>query len=281
MLISIASMTIKLTLAQPLTPEQSLFKGSLRPFIVEPQSASQPVIDAVLQVCGPRTIAGLISSPRHWSADEYVSEKDDSIFLFSTRQITEFNPTTMTMTVAPVETNCPEVVNLYNPLRVLLCAMILAKGGLPFHCSAVERNGEALLFFGPSGAGKSTIASLLVNEWHLLHDDFNLLMPNGSAWQVSSMPVLTDAIDLPYRQNFPKVRTLFLLKKGIFNRIGQLTLREKIVALTKSIYSIQAASWFADRTLENVQRVAESLPINRLTFKKDASIATDINHFIE
>ena len=47
---------------------------------------------------------------------------------------------------------------------------------IAIHCSAVERNGKALIIAGDSGSGKSTLTSkLLENNFHLMADDVAIL----------------------------------------------------------------------------------------------------------
>jgi len=59
----------------------------------------------------------------------------------------------------------------------ILAVMSWKAGFVPFHASAVAKNGRAALFLGASGSGKSTIAtSLSALGWNFLADDVAVLL---------------------------------------------------------------------------------------------------------
>jgi hypothetical protein len=69
-------------------------------------------------------------------------------------------------------------------LRVALCALLPASGGLPLHAAGVVLASRGLAFFGVSGAGKSTLAaaapgSVLSDELVVLRSDPWRLLPSG------------------------------------------------------------------------------------------------------
>lgn len=75
------------------------------------------------------------------------------------------------VTVAPLPGADPEKVRVYL-LGTCLGALLLLRGLLPLHGSAVDVGGEAHVFVGHSGAGKSTLAAALVGMgYRLLSDD--------------------------------------------------------------------------------------------------------------
>lgn len=73
--------------------------------------------------------------------------------------------------VAPLPGADPEKVRVYL-LGTCFGALLLLRGLLPLHGSAVVVDGRAYAFVGDSGAGKSTLAAALVGMGHrLLSDD--------------------------------------------------------------------------------------------------------------
>lgn len=55
-------------------------------------------------------------------------------------------------------------------------ALLIQRGTLALHASAVEKNGKAILFSGISGAGKSTINKLLQNKaYRFVADDISVI----------------------------------------------------------------------------------------------------------
>lgn len=75
-----------------------------------------------------------------------------------------------TVTVAPLPGADPEKVRVYL-LGTCLGALLLTRGLLPLHGSAVVIGGKAYAFVGDSGAGKSTLAAALVGMGHRLVSD--------------------------------------------------------------------------------------------------------------
>lgn len=69
--------------------------------------------------------------------------------------------------------------------------LALQRGEIAMHCSAVEKNGEAILICGESGCGKSTLTSAyLSNGYHLMADDMSVVRFDNSnvAYATSSFP---------------------------------------------------------------------------------------------
>ncbi|MBM7563597.1 aldolase [Paenibacillus sacheonensis] len=75
------------------------------------------------------------------------------------------------ITVSPLAGADPEKVRVYL-LGTCMGALLMLRGVLPLHGSAVEIDGKAYAFVGDSGAGKSTLAAAFVGEgYRLVSDD--------------------------------------------------------------------------------------------------------------
>ncbi len=71
-------------------------------------------------------------------------------------------------------------------LRYLLSQLLLQRGGLLVHASAVLHNGRAWVFAGASGSGKSTLAKLLPGP--CLGDEAIALLPSGGCFKAHATP---------------------------------------------------------------------------------------------
>jgi len=66
---------------------------------------------------------------------------------------------------------------------------LVKKGFEPLHATAVEMNGEAVVFLGTSGLGKSSLAGYLIQAGHrLITDDMLMLRKNGAEFQACPGP---------------------------------------------------------------------------------------------
>lgn len=76
-----------------------------------------------------------------------------------------------TIIVSPLKTNVDEVIRLYT-LGTCMGVILMQRGIMPLHGSALEINDKAYAIVGESGAGKSTIASAFIKKgYKLLSDD--------------------------------------------------------------------------------------------------------------
>ncbi|CAI6087135.1 HPr kinase/phosphorylase [Cohnella sp. JJ-181] len=91
------------------------------------------------------------------------------------------------ITVAPLPGADPEKVRVYL-LGTCLGALLLLRGLLPLHGSAVVIGGRAYAFVGDSGAGKSTLAAALVGMGHRLVSDDVVAVAAGEGGRPVVMP---------------------------------------------------------------------------------------------
>ncbi|MDG0791452.1 aldolase [Cohnella ginsengisoli] len=91
------------------------------------------------------------------------------------------------ITVAPLPGADPEKVRVYL-LGTCFGALLLLRGLLPLHGSAVVIGGKAYAFVGDSGAGKSTLAAALVGKGHRLLSDDVVAVTAGADGKPLVMP---------------------------------------------------------------------------------------------
>lgn len=70
----------------------------------------------------------------------------------------------------------------------LVGAVLEAHGGFFLHATAIDLDGEAVLFLGPSGAGKSTAADLCVGRSILAVDKAAVFPDAAGRWWATPMP---------------------------------------------------------------------------------------------
>lgn len=76
-----------------------------------------------------------------------------------------------------------------SPLDIFPIDLLRLMGFHPVHAAALSIDGFCLLFVGGSGSGKTTLSIYLIREgFKLLSDDCCLLMRDGSAFKVLSLP---------------------------------------------------------------------------------------------
>jgi len=66
-------------------------------------------------------------------------------------------------------------------LGTIMAAILYQRGNIPFHASAIVKDGKLTLFAGDSGAGKSTLLAALATKGHTIFtDDICVLQYNAS-----------------------------------------------------------------------------------------------------
>jgi len=164
-------------------------------------------------------------------------------------------------------------------IKLILSIIALKRGGLPLHASAVYNEGKiGFLFFCHSGGGKTTIARLCTPEWKVLSDEFNVIIPEQGGYSIYSTPFTAPQnFGLGSKGSAPACK-LFSLSKSSVNSVADIPLREKMLSLGRSIYTIAATESIGNMTLKNMEAVCRRVPIQRLFFVNNKSIAKDLGN---
>ena len=139
--------------------------------------------------------------------------------------------------------------------------LIARAGGFIFHCSYIERNGEAILFTAPSGTGKSTQADL----WHEYRGT-EIINGDRAAVRIVDGEAMAEGIPFagssPYCKNRSlPIRAIVYLAQAKENSIGKLRGYE---AFSKIWEGVSVNTW--DKTdmelvSEAAQAVAKQVPV--------------------
>jgi hypothetical protein len=124
-----------------------------------------------------RAVTARLDAPVLVGSDWQLSA---SQFLFSVEDIGRFLVSDgKTIDVELLEGTDPAEASLYLT-GTGLSALLLQRGSLVLHASAVSRDGQAIALCGESGAGKSTLAAALCEAgWSFVSDDVSRVEPDA------------------------------------------------------------------------------------------------------
>jgi hypothetical protein len=169
----------------------------------------------------------------------------------------------------------------FDYLKILFSFLLIRKGGLPVHSSALVRKNKGLVFYGPSGAGKSTIAELLKPSWKLLNDDVNFIAPRNGHFRVYSTPFVPPEKYGNVSKGSAVLGGVFLLRKHSHNGVSPLAFSRQILSLSSSMFSLPATDKFCRKMLGNIENLCRHVPVRELSFRNGPSIAEDIQNLME
>lgn len=169
-------------------------------------------------------------------------------------------------------------------LKLLISLLILKKGGLPLHCSAVSNNNQfCTLFSGQSYAGKTTIALLLHHKrkWAIFNDEFIIIKPHNGTYYVYSTPFTSPEKITFCSHGIAPLKKIFFLKKDIANRTEKMALKEKYFFVLGGTFTFPTSEYFGNILMETVEKIARNVPIEMLYFNNKSNIAERIDEFIK
>jgi hypothetical protein len=176
------------------------------------------------------------------------------------------------------------VRDLSNLIRVLLWTFAPGRDCFVLHAAAVERDGEAVLFFGPSHAGKSTVARLSAPR-PVLTDDLVLLTAAGERvraataglWGVEGsegLVRLRRPVEMP-------VAAGFHLRQAAANRVRPLRRAGAALALLEATTLVRRDATAGGAALALASALAARLPLHEIEFSdRDGSFWTEVEQAI-
>ncbi|MEM8932411.1 MAG: hypothetical protein AAGE94_14615 [Acidobacteriota bacterium] len=163
-----------------------------------------------------------------------------------------------------------------NFFRLVVAYRLLEAGGALLHSAGIaigDPNDEVgHLFFGHSGAGKTTISRLALDAGHtVLSDDMNAIAPgaDGRPW-IERLPFAGDLCRTPSpRRRYP-LASLCRLRQGA-NAIDRLSSAHAIARLVACAPFVNVDPHRVERLTNNLETLARTVGVHRLTFRKDGS----------
>jgi hypothetical protein len=175
------------------------------------------------------------------------------------------------------ETRCGRIRQTCNPysmdsvLRIVHSLILAEEGGFLLHAASAIRNRKAFLFSGVSGAGKTTISRLAPPDATLLTDEVSFLRPDNGSYRAWGTPFAGELAKLGENCSAP-VATLFLLAKGPEHRVEPVSQLQATRALIRNILFFAHDAELVQRVFESACRFVGTVPVQRLTFRTDASV---------
>lgn len=152
-------------------------------------------------------------------------------------------------------------------VKLLTSLLILEKGGIPFHCSAVTDNNKfSILFSGQSSAGKTKMAFTLEfkKQWHIYNDEFNIILPCKDSCYVFSTPFTTPEKFIHCSHGSAPIKKIYFLKKSTSCKIETLSLPQKYFSVLGGIYTFPTSDKFSTLIMKSAEEIARNIPMEML-----------------
>ena len=161
-----------------------------------------------------------------------------------------------------------------NPdlFRLLCSFLLMEKGGVLLHASAVVDRGGAWVFSGPSGSGKTTIAGL-AGDRVVLNDETIALRPGVRGWEAWATPFYGSGGPAMARVNDrAPLRGLCFLRRS--NRFAhrRLTPSEAVGRAFPEVMLPKRNPRVTERLLATLTSLITAVPAWQLAFTRDTAI---------
>ncbi|MGA7474892.1 MAG: hypothetical protein WBA08_13905 [Candidatus Sulfotelmatobacter sp.] len=156
-------------------------------------------------------------------------------------------------------------------LRIVHTLILARQGGFLVHAASAIRGGKAFLFSGVSGAGKTTISRLAPLDATLLTDEISYVRREGDRYLACGTPFAGELGRVGENQSAP-VSALFLLEKGLQNRIEPVGATEAVQRLLRNILFFADDPALVKLVFQSACEFASLVPIHRLVFVPDQRV---------
>ncbi len=156
-------------------------------------------------------------------------------------------------------------------LRIVHSLVLARQGGFLVHAASAIRGGKAFLFSGVSGAGKTTISRLAPPDATLLTDEISYVRREGNRYFACGTPFAGELARVGENQSAP-LNTLFLLEKGLHNRIEPVGATEAVQRLLRNILFFANDPSLVKLVFQAACEFASLVPIRRLVFVPDRRV---------
>jgi hypothetical protein len=156
-------------------------------------------------------------------------------------------------------------------LRIVHSLILASQGGFLVHAASAIRGGKAFLFSGISGAGKTTISRLAPPDATLLTDEISYVRREGNRYFACGTPFAGELARVGENQSAP-LNTLFLLEKGLHNRIEPVGATEAVQRLLRNILFFANDPSLVKLVFQAACEFASLVPIRRLVFVPDRRV---------
>lgn len=149
------------------------------------------------------------------------------------------------------------------------------------HASYVDYEGKALLFAAPSGTGKSTQADLWKTYAgaEVINGDRVLLRKRKGAWYAYGYPCCGSS-KICKNRTLP-VQAIVLLAQGERSEIEHPSQADKVGSLAAGMEIYKWDSWEIAQSLQLAEKLAEEIPVFRLTCTPDREAVRVVKTYLE
>ena len=156
-------------------------------------------------------------------------------------------------------------------LRIVHTLILAQEGGFLLHAASAIRHGHAFLFSGISGAGKTTISRLAPSDAILLTDEVSYVRRNGEEYRACGTPFAGELARVGENRSAP-VNTLFLLAKGLENKVEPVSTAEAARCLLRNILFFAEDAELVELVFRAACEFVDRVPVRRLTFVPDQRV---------
>jgi hypothetical protein len=169
-----------------------------------------------------------------------------------------------TAEVYELERRANLVPALFTLLKLLTSLLVLEKGGLALHSSAVYDRNSGYVFCGVSGSGKSTIALRLRPRYTILSDEFNAVVPSGGERYLCFASPFTKQENLWFcSAGSSPLSRVFVFAGAFDTKPGQNETTKKafLRMILKNVFAFPTSDLFARKLLDNASKFVAAVPI--------------------
>lgn len=156
-------------------------------------------------------------------------------------------------------------------LRIVHTLILAQEGGFLLHAASAIRHGHAFLFSGISGAGKTTISRLAPPDAILLTDEVSYVRRNGEEYRACGTPFAGELARVGENRSAP-VNSLFLLAKGLENKVEPVSTAEAVRCLLRNILFFAEDAELVELVFRAACEFVDRVPVRRLTFVLDERV---------
>jgi hypothetical protein len=159
--------------------------------------------------------------------------------------------------------------HIENFLRVAYAWLCLQNGGLLLHAAGAIRNGHGFVFFGPSGAGKTTTSRLAARTADVVSDDLVIIGCDDGRCTLHGVPFKGELSDAPRANQSAPLVGLYRLRQDTGHYLEPIPRVKAVAELAAASPFIVREPALADRLLEVCSRIAKTVPVQQLHFRRD------------
>ena len=156
-------------------------------------------------------------------------------------------------------------------LRIVHTLILAKQGGFLVHAASAIRGGRAFLFAGVSGAGKTTISRLAPSDATLLTDEISYVRREREEYVACGTPFAGELARVGENLWAP-LHALFLLEKGLENRIEPVAATEAIRLLLRNILFFADDTELVNLVFQSACEFVQRVPVRRLIFVPDERV---------